>query len=203
MKCHSGRQGSTSADAPAERERRRAPRQPELHRGVHRVETQALAVVHQDAAGIVAADDGVARVLLPVDEVVGDREARRPRALPLRVGVRVVDAVVAAAVAHDLVERHGVPIVGVRTEGDDGLVPHVRPHSQVLRGGQPDALVVALVVEVEGPPSTQTVGVPKAPAERGAPERVRMSRRPWSSQRKPSAEVSRCATSFVPSANIW
>ena len=73
-----------------------APRQPEPHRRVHGVETQALPVVDEDPARVVAADDRVARVLRPVDEVVGRRETGRPRALPLRVGVGVVDAVVAA-----------------------------------------------------------------------------------------------------------
>src|SRR5262249_33950552 len=121
---------------------------------VHGVEAELAAVGDDDAAGPVLRGRGerVAGVLLPAAQVGRGGHRRAPE---LRVGAApgaaVVVGVVAALVLDELVEGDQVLVVVPGAGRQDRLVLRVAPDLEVLRGGQPDAAVVALVEEVPRP----------------------------------------------------
>src|SRR5262249_35740515 len=91
---------------------------------------------HQDGARAIVLDDRVTRVLFPVDEIRGPREAGCP-VLPGAPGVRMVERVVVAAALDDLVKSHGGLVIWLWPQGDDRIVADIRPDFQILGCGEP------------------------------------------------------------------
>jgi hypothetical protein len=70
---------------------------------MHGVHSQHFTVVDENAAGIVATDNRVLWIFLPMDEVLGDNQASRPGTSPFGIFVGVIDSVVASLVSNNLV----------------------------------------------------------------------------------------------------
>src|SRR2546426_4148055 len=91
-----------------------ARRHMQIHRWMHRVKPPALAIVNDDAARFVLADglQGIAGVLLPMNEVGGRGDRRAPQSrLRTRLGAAMIIGVVAALVLDDLIQRDQILVI--------------------------------------------------------------------------------------------
>ena len=103
---------------------------------VHRIEPILAAVVDQNRAGMIAANDGILPILLPMHQIARHGHAGGPRGVMLAVGVAVVIAVVFAAILDHLVQGHGIFVVGfgpMRITGSSLRLVHRLPSSEPAR----------------------------------------------------------------------
>src|SRR5688572_2018024 len=114
------------------------------HLIMHRIQPVLLAVMHENRTGFVFALNWIARIFLPVNEIIRNSDAARPL-MPVFIFCGVIVCVILSFVLYDLIERHSEFIIRFGSNLQDRIVLYVCPYLAIVGSCKPYPEISAFI----------------------------------------------------------